>query len=140
MKSKTVYEGIFYLAFLLFITASVLCYFMIKDAKFPEEINTSMTVCCAVEVFLVVSITVSIIKGASRLFAETKSIGVVKDLYERIQFPSMFAIAYGIMQIVVSEFSFGGLLFYGLNMMGLGLIFFVWMKIKIYKINKQTRL
>ena len=137
MKSNNVYKGVFCLAFLLFLVASALCYFMIKDTDLPGEINNRVVACCIIEVFLVVCIVISIIKGASRIFAETKSIEIKKDLYERIQFPSMFAIAYGIIQIIVSEAKAGGLLIYGLNMMVLGLIFFIWMRIRIYKINKQ---
>ena len=141
MKSKNVYEVVFYLAFLLFLAASVLCYYYLnEDSNSLGKITTGVVVCGIVEVFLFICIVVSIKKGASRLIAETKSNEIVKDLYQRIQFPSMFAIAYGIMQIVVSEIKFGGFLVYGLNIMGLGVFFFVWMRIKIYKINKQMRL
>jgi hypothetical protein len=141
MKSKNVYEVVFYLAFLLFLAASVLCYYYLnEDSNSLGKITTGVVVCGIVEVFLFICIVVSIKKGASRLLTETKSNEIVKDLYQRIQFPSMFAIAYGIMQIVVSEIKFGGLLVYGLNIMGFGVFFFVWMRIKIYKINKQMRL
>ena len=141
MESNNVYKGVFCLAFLLFLAASVLCYYYLnEDSNSLGKITTGVVVCGIVEVFLFICIVVSIKKGASRLLTETKSNEIVKDLYQRIQFPSMFAIAYGIMQTVVSEIKFGGLLVYGLNIMGFGVFFFVWMRIKIYKINKQMRL
>lgn len=144
-KVKTIYEGVFVLGFMFLIVASFLC-LVLSGICTPDWVIPNVIWLSATELVLVVWAIIHIRKGSVEILKETRSLMSLKDLYERVMMLSGFGIIFGLIQLFFfsglfsrPEDDFHQMLFYAFNVIGVSVLFFVWMWLAIRKINKRMR-
>lgn len=123
---------------MFFVVATILC-LCLNGICTEDWLVKNVILCSMAEVTLFVWMIVHIRKGTSEILKQTRSLQAVKSLYQRILIPTGFCIAFGGIQLFVSEFTFLPTMIYGFNILGMGFFFFVWMCIGIIRINKLMR-
>ena len=145
-KVRGIYQGVFFLSFVFFVAASFICISLLGHCTedWLPRILFIGGVAELVSFFWGIN---SIKRGGYELLRETHSLKVEKELYMMI----LFLMGFGMMfSLIILVFPYGGfsshehhldpILIYALNIFVPAAIIFVWMGIKISRINKKMRI
>jgi hypothetical protein len=145
-KVRGIYQGVFFLSFVFFIAASFICISLLGYCTEDWLLRNLLIGGVAELVSFFWGIN-SIKKGGYELLRETHSLKVEKELYMRI----LFLMGFGMMfSLIILVFPYGGfssqeghldpILIYALNIFVPAAMIFVWMGIKVSRINRKMRI
>lgn len=148
-KVNAVIEGLVVL-WVVLISATTFLSMCVSGMCSPEWVSGNVVISSIVEIVFFIWMVVHIQRGANDVFQETKNLFVVKSLYKRVLKLSVIVAFYGLITFCFSSKMFNHFTdisnnevsaarIYLMNVVGIALLFFIWMWIEIYKINKRTR-
>ena len=142
-KVRIVFEGVVIIGLLLFvdITALSLC----LDGICTEDwVATKVTICSVIEVVLCIWMYNHIRKGSSEILRKTRDLELLKSLYIKIKYYALFGIVFGLWHLckalgifTVSVDDTRWQFVYACNVLGVALLFFLWMHFSVKEINKR---
>jgi len=145
-KVRGIYQGVFFLSFVFFIAASFICISLLGYCTEDWLLRNLLIGGVAELVSFFWGIN-SIKKGGYELLRETHSLKVEKELYMMILFLMGFGMIFSLIILVFPYGAFSSredhldpILIYVLNIFVPAAIIFVWMGIKISRINKKMRI
>ena len=142
-KVRGIYQGILCLSFMFFAAASFICISLLGYCT-EDWLQRNLFMGCLAEIVLFFWGINFIKRGAYEILRETHNLKVEKELYMRI----LFLMAFGMMfSLVILAFPYGAfpskkdyldpILVYALNILVPSIIIFIWMGIRISRINRQ---
>ncbi len=145
-KVRIVFEGVVVIGLLLFvdITALSLC---LKGICEENWVATNVTICSIIEVILCIWIYNHIRKGAIEILRKTRNLELLKELYTKVKYYTLFGVFFGVWQLcealgifTVSVEDTRWQFVYACNVLGVALLFFLWMHFSVKEIKKRQEL